>query len=184
MELGGNAPFIVFEDANIDKAVEGAVICKFRASGQTCVCANRIYVHEEVLETFTARFIEKLKQFRLGRGLYAVTTHRPSVDASAVKKPPYGGRHTKGRAVEIWCKGSDSSGFFFEPTIITGAHKDMLLVNNETFGPLTGIFSFNSEEDVLQQANDSDMGLTGFFSARMSTVFSKWQKNCNAAWWE
>ncbi|CAI7677387.1 unnamed protein product [Penicillium discolor] len=166
MELGGNAPFIVFDDADIEKAVEGALICKFRSSGQTCVCANRLYVHQDVLEDFTQRLIGRVQSFKLGRGIDEGITHGPLVNAAAVEKVKHhvadaiekGGQLRYGGAVP-----ADTSGYFYQPTIITNANKDMLLATDETFGPLAAIFAFSSEEEVIEMANDTEFGLAGYF---------------------
>lgn len=166
MELGGNAPFIVFDDADIEKAVEGALICKFRSSGQTCVCANRLYVHQDVLEDFTKRLIARVQSFKLGRGIDEGITHGPLVNAAAVEKVKNhvadaikkGGQLRYGGAVP-----ADTSGYFYQPTIITNANKDMLLATDETFGPLAAIFAFSSEEEVIEMANDTEFGLAGYF---------------------
>lgn len=166
MELGGNAPFIVFDDADLDKAIEGALISKFRASGQTCVCANRLYVHELVLEEFTERLIRKVQEFKLGRGLDNDTTHGPLVNAAAVEKVAGHVQDAlqKGGKVRLGGKAPPGlSGYFYEPTIITGAHKGMLVAQDETFGPVAAIFPFASEEDVVQQANGTEVGLAGYF---------------------
>ena len=175
MELGGNAPFIVFDDADLDKAVDAAVICKFRGSGQTCVCANRIYVHKKVSEDFTQRLIAKVQAFRLGRGIDEGITHGPLVNRAAVEKVAAHVQDAlqKGAQLRIGGKAlSDSSGYFFEPTIITGASKDMLLAADETFGPLAAIFNFSSEEEVVELANDTEFGLAGyFFSQDIGRVF-------------
>lgn len=166
MELGGNAPFIVFDDANLDKAVEGALICKFRSSGQTCVCANRLFVHQNVQKEFTQKLIQRVQTFKLGRGIDEGVTHGPLVNAAAVDK-------VRSHVQDALQKGGclefggdvppDSSGYFFQPTIITNANKDMLLANDETFGPLAAIFSFSCEEEVIGMANDTDFGLAGYF---------------------
>lgn len=166
MELGGNAPFIVFDDADIVKAVEGALICKFRSSGQTCVCANRLYVHKDVLEDFTQRLICRVQSFKLGRGIDEGITHGPLVNAAAVEKVKShvedaiekGGQLRYGGAVP-----ADTSGYFYQPTIITNANKDMLLATDETFGPLAAIFAFSSEDKVIEMANDTEFGLAGYF---------------------
>ena len=166
MELGGNAPFIVFDDADIEKAVEGALICKFRSSGQTCVCANRLYVHQDVLEDFTKRLIARVQSFKLGRGIDEGITHGPLVNAAAVEKVKNhvadaikkGGQLRYGGAVP-----ADTSGYFYQPTIITNANKDMLLATDETFGPLAAIFAFSSEDEVIEMANDTEFGLAGYF---------------------
>ncbi|OJJ03410.1 hypothetical protein ASPVEDRAFT_84857 [Aspergillus versicolor CBS 583.65] len=174
MELGGNAPFIVFEDADLDKAVDGALASKFRASGQTCVCANRLYVHQAVLEDFTQRLIAKVRRFKLGRGTDQGTTHGPLVNVAAVEKVKTHVQDAieRGGKLRYGGKVLDREGFFFEPTVITDATKDMLLAQDETFGPVAAIFPFNSENQVVELANDSSFGLAGyFFSQDVSRVF-------------
>ena len=175
MELGGNAPFLVFDDADLDKAVDAAVICKFRGSGQTCVCANRIYVHEKVSEDFTQRLIAKVQTVRLGRGIDQNTTHGPLVNCSAVEKVTEHVQDAlqKGGSLRFGGKApSGTSGYFFEPTIITGAKKEMLVATDETFGPLAAIFNFSTEEDVVELANDTEFGLAGyFFSQDVGRIF-------------
>ncbi|KAK4869540.1 hypothetical protein LT330_005922 [Penicillium expansum] len=175
MELGGNAPFIVFNDADIEKAIEGALICKFRSSGQTCVCANRLYVHQDILEDFTQRLISRVQTFKLGRGIDEGVTHGPLVNAAAVEKVKShvqdaiqkGGQLRYGGEVPA----DTPSGYFYQPTIITHANKDMLLATDETFGPLAAIFEFSSEEEVIGLANDTEFGLAGyFFSENISRV--------------
>jgi len=176
MELGGNAPFIVFEDADIDKAVAGALICKFRSSGQTCICANRLLVHRDVVETFTERLIESLKSFKLGRGIDEGITHGPLVNAAAVEKVKThvddalqkGGQLRYGGGVP-----SDLiNGYFFSPTIITQASKNMLVASEETFGPLAAVFSFSSEEEAIELANDCEVGLASYlFSENVNRIF-------------
>ncbi|KAJ5753595.1 Aldehyde dehydrogenase N-terminal [Penicillium nucicola] len=167
MELGGNAPFIVFEDADLDKAVEGALICKFRSSGQTCVCANRLYVHEDVLEEFSQRLIRRVQSFKLGRGIDEGVTHGPLVNSAAVEKVRSHVQDAIEKGGQLRCGGNVpagvSSGYFYEPTIITHANNKMLLASDETFGPLAAIFSFSTEEDVLAAANDTEFGLAGYF---------------------
>lgn len=166
MELGGNAPFIVFNDADLDKAVEGALICKFRSSGQTCVCANRLYVHEQVLEEFTERLVKKVQAFKLGPGLDNGTTHGPLVNSAAVEKVASHVQDAlqKGGKLKLGGKAPPGlAGYFYEPTIITNAHKDMLVAQDETFGPVAAIFPFVSEDDVVMQANDTEVGLAGYF---------------------
>lgn len=176
MELGGNAPFIVFEDADLDKAVEGALICKFRASGQTCVCANRLFVHKDVLEEFTQRMIKRVQTFKLGRGIDPGVSHGPLVNAAAVEK-------VKSHVQDAIEKGGQlrhggealgenlAAGYFYQPTIITGANTDMLLATDETFGPLAAIFSFSDEEEVIALANDTEFGLAGYlFSENINRV--------------
>ncbi|KAH7347013.1 aldehyde dehydrogenase domain-containing protein [Pyrenochaeta sp. MPI-SDFR-AT-0127] len=165
MELGGNAPFIVFEDANLDRAVEGALLAKFRCAGQTCVCANRIYVQESVSEAFATTLGERVKQFTLGKGIEKGTTMGPLVNAAAVQKVSrqVNDAIAKGATLLAGGRAPNKNGFFYEPTILTGATNDMEVARDETFGPLAAIFSFRSEEDVLRLANATEFGLAGYF---------------------
>uniref|UniRef100_A0A0B7KCZ5 succinate-semialdehyde dehydrogenase [NAD(P)(+)] n=1 Tax=Bionectria ochroleuca TaxID=29856 RepID=A0A0B7KCZ5_BIOOC len=149
MELGGNAPFIVFEDADLDKAVDGAMICKFRGSGQTCVCANRLLVHEKVKDAFVEKLVARVNALKLGRGIDEGTTQGPLINAGAVTKPP-----------------ADSKGFFYEPTVISGATSQMQVATDETFGPLAAIFSFASESEAVELANATEFGLAGYFFSK------------------
>ncbi|KAF2021161.1 aldehyde dehydrogenase [Aaosphaeria arxii CBS 175.79] len=166
MELGGNAPFVVFEDADLDIAVDAALVCKFRSSGQTCVCANRLLVHESVVDAFSERLVAKVKKMQLGKGINANTTHGPLVNAAAVDKVE---RHVqdalkKGGQLRIGGRRPEGlTGYFYEPTVITGATKDMEVAKDETFGPLAPIFEFSTEQEALDLANDTEFGLAGYF---------------------
>ncbi|KAG2000973.1 hypothetical protein GB937_010633 [Aspergillus fischeri] len=166
MELGGNAPFIVLEDANLDQAVAGVMVCKFRSSGQTCVCANRILVHENVQEAFIAKLIQKVRTLKLGRGIDIDTTQGPLVNAAAVKKVAEHVQDaiSKGAILHTGGKSpSNLSGFFYEPTVISGVTPDMTVAYEETFGPLAAIFSFKSEQEAVDLANATEFGLAGYF---------------------
>ncbi|KAK6227419.1 hypothetical protein QIS74_00974 [Colletotrichum tabaci] len=169
MELGGNAPFIVFDDADIDQAVEGALICKFRCSGQTCVCANRLLVHEKVQDEFIEKLVKRVKQYKLGRGIDEGTTQGPLVNAAAVKKVDAHVQdalkkgavlHTGGKAPE------GLEGYFYEPTVISGATTEMEVAHDETFGPLAAIFSFKTEAEAVELANATEYGLAGYFFSK------------------
>ncbi|KAI8664088.1 Aldedh domain-containing protein [Fusarium keratoplasticum] len=168
MELGGNAPLIVFEDANLDCAVQGALIAKFRCAGQTCVCANRIYVQSSVVETFTAKLVERVGKLSLGKGIEQGTTLGPLVNAAAVNKIAHQVKDavSKGAVLRAGGKPPGTDGFFFEPTVITGATKEMEVATDETFGPLAAIFSFETEEEVIALANDTEFGLAGYFFSK------------------
>lgn len=174
MELGGNAPFIVFKDANLDLAVAGAMVCKFRSSGQTCVCANRLLVHSSVVEEFTTKLVAKVEALKLGSGLEADVTQGPLVNAAAVKKVAAHVQDAigKGGVLRTGGKAPDHlTGFFYEPTVITNATKEMDVATDETFGPLAAIFSFDTEQEALDLANDTELGLAGyFFSKDIGTV--------------
>ncbi|KAJ5110116.1 hypothetical protein N7532_002761 [Penicillium argentinense] len=168
LELGGNAPFIVFDDADVDLAVEGAMMSKFRCSGQTCVCANRLYVQRGILNEFTRRLVQKVSELRLGPGIEDSCTQGPLINASAVDKVK---SHiedavSKGAFVEIGGSALDFPGFFMQPTVLSGATTDMVVARDETFGPLAPIFSFDTEDEILKLANDTEVGLAGYLFSR------------------
>jgi len=174
LELGGNAPFIVFDDADLDAAVEGAMISKYRNAGQTCVCANRIYVQDSVYDAFAAKLADAVAKLKVGDGTEAGVTTGPLIDARAVEKVQ---RHLKdatdkGATVIAGGKPHELGGFFFEPTILTGVDSSMAVAREETFGPLAPLFRFSDEADVVRQANDTEFGLAAYFYARdLSRVF-------------
>ncbi|KDE41191.1 MAG: NADP-dependent succinate-semialdehyde dehydrogenase [Nitrincola lacisaponensis] len=168
LELGGNAPFIVFDDADLDAAVEGAIISKYRNAGQTCVCANRIYVQKGVYDAFAEKFAAAVKKLNVGNGLEDGVTTGPLIDSNAVKKVK---THledalSKGATLTVGGKPHSLGGNFFEPTIVTGATADMLIAREETFGPLAPLFAFEDEDDVIRLANDTEFGLAAYFYAR------------------
>jgi len=165
LELGGNAPFIVFEDADLKAAVQGAILSKFRNNGQTCVCANRIYVQESVVQEFTQLLKEKVENFQVGNGTQEGIDLGPLIDEKAVKKVEEQIQDAlkKGGKIETGGKRHKLAGCFFEPTIISHAKRDMLVAKEETFGPIAPIFSFQTENEVLEQANDTEYGLASYF---------------------
>ncbi|CAH0027315.1 unnamed protein product [Clonostachys rhizophaga] len=169
LELGGNAPFIVFDDADLDLAVEGAMFCKFRCSGQTCVCANRIYVQRNVAKEFTTKLIEKVSALKMGPGLDDSSTQGPLVNKAAVKKVQEHVDDAVSKGAKVELGGSarqDSNGYFFQPTILSGVTKDMAVARDETFGPLAPIFEFDTEDDAVTLSNDTEFGLAGYFFSR------------------
>jgi succinate-semialdehyde dehydrogenase / glutarate-semialdehyde dehydrogenase len=168
LELGGNAPFIVFDDADLDAAVEGAMISKYRNTGQTCVCANRIYVQKGVLEAFTAKLVAKVSGLKVGPGTEAGVTQGPLIDAKAVAKIEEHIADAKAKGGQVLTGGKRHAlgGLFFEPTVVSGATSDMLFAKEETFGPLAPVFAFDTEEEVLALANDSEFGLAAYFYSR------------------
>jgi succinate-semialdehyde dehydrogenase/glutarate-semialdehyde dehydrogenase len=168
MELGGNAPFIVFDDADIDAAVEGAMISKYRNNGQTCVCANRIYVQAGVYDTFAEKVAAKAAAMRVGDGFEAGVIAGPLITPAAVDKVEehIADAVAKGAKVALGGKRHPLGGLFFEPTVLTGVTRDMLVANEETFGPVAPLFRFETEEDVIAQANDTIFGLASYFYAR------------------
>lgn len=168
LELGGNAPFIVFDDADIDAAVEGAMIAKYRNNGQTCVCANRIYVQAGVYDAFASKLIEKTKSLSVGDGFAAGITTGPMINDAAVEKVE---KHIsdaleKGASIALGGKRSDLGGTFFEPTVLTGVTRNMVVSKEETFGPIAPLFKFEDEADVTDMANDSEFGLAAYFYSR------------------
>jgi len=168
MELGGNAPFIVFDDADLDAAVEGAMMSKYRNNGQTCVCANRIYVQSGVYDAFAKKLGAAVAAMTVGDGMEDGTSVGPLINADAVSKieEHIADATSKGAKVVTGGKSHDLGGTFFEPTIITGVTQDMAVATEETFGPLAPLFKFETEEEVVAMANDTIFGLAAYFYAR------------------
>ena len=174
MELGGNAPFIVFDDADLDKAVEGALISKYRNNGQTCVCANRIYVQSGVYDAFAKKLADAVNKMKVGDGFESGVSSGPLINSDAVDKVEehISDALKKGAKILTGGKRHELGGLFFEPTVITGVTSDMMVTNDETFGPVAPLFKFDTEEDVIQQANDTIFGLASYFYARdLSRVY-------------
>lgn len=168
-ELGGNAPFIVFDDADLDTAVAGAIASKFRSSGQTCVCANRIYVQKGIYDKFAKAFTEKVKGFNVGPGFQDGVTHGPLIHDRAVSKVQSHVDDAVSRGAKVLAGGNALTKLgpnFFEPTVIRDMTKDMKIASEETFGPIAGLFSFESESEVVSLANDADVGLAGYFFSK------------------
>ncbi|KAI1810278.1 Aldehyde/histidinol dehydrogenase [Poronia punctata] len=169
MELGGNAPFIVFDDADVDAAVAGAVASKFRSSGQTCVCANRIYVQKGIYDEFAQKFAEKVKGFKVGHPFDEGITHGPLIHDRAVSKVDGHVRDAEKKGGKVVVGGQklpDLGSNYYQPTVITGMTKDMAIACEETFGPVAGLFPFESEEEVVELANAAEVGLAGYFFSR------------------
>jgi succinate-semialdehyde dehydrogenase/glutarate-semialdehyde dehydrogenase len=168
LELGGNAPFIVFDDADLDAAAAGAIVSKYRNNGQTCVCANRIYVQDSVYDAFAAKLAEKVKALKVGKGTDAGVVLGPLIDDNAVAKVEehVADALAKGAKIALGGKRHALGGRFFEPTILTGVTRDMKVATEETFGPVAPLFRFKDEADVIAQANDTEFGLASYFYAR------------------
>lgn len=168
MELGGNAPFIVFDDADLDEAVTGAIACKFRNNGQTCVCANRIYVQAGVYDAFANKLKAAVEALKIGDGLVDGTALGPLIEPAAIDKVREHLADALEKGGQILTGGAphDLGGLFFEPTIVTNATKDMLVSTDETFGPFAPLFKFEDEDDVIAQANDTIFGLASYFYAK------------------
>ncbi|KAF2752002.1 succinic semialdehyde dehydrogenase [Sporormia fimetaria CBS 119925] len=168
-ELGGNAPFIVFDDADLDLAVTGAIASKFRSSGQTCVCANRIYIQSGIYDAFCERFTDKVKSFKVGNGYEEGVTHGPLIHDRAVSKVQshVDDAVSHGGKVLIGGNGIEKLGpNFFQPTVIRDMTSEMALASEETFGPVAGLFRFKTEAEVVELANRADVGLAGYFFSR------------------
>ena len=168
LELGGNAPFIVFDDADLDAAVEGAVASKYRNSGQTCVCTNRLYVQASIYEEFLERFTNAVKKMKVGDGMEEGVLQGPLINEAALKKAE---EHIfdaveKGATIIEGGKRHALGGSFFEPTIVRDATRVMKVAKEETFGPVAPVFKFTDEADVIEQANDTEFGLASYFYAR------------------
>jgi succinate-semialdehyde dehydrogenase/glutarate-semialdehyde dehydrogenase len=168
MELGGNAPFIVFDDADIDAAVQGAVISKYRNAGQTCVCANRVYVQEGVYDEFVEKFTAAVKELKVGRGEEAGVNIGPMISVDAIDKVEELLADAKDKGAEV-VEGGDRhelGGLFYQPTVVSGATADMAFATEEIFGPVAPVFKFSSEEEVIRLANATEFGLASYFYAR------------------
>ena len=168
MELGGNAPFIVFDDADLDAAVEGAIISKYRNNGQTCVCANRLYVQDGVYDAFAEKLAAAVGKMAVGDGLGDPVQLGPLINADAVAKVEehIADAVAKGGSVLTGGKRHELGGTFFEPTIVTNATQDMAFSKEETFGPLAPLFRFKTDEEVVEMANDTIFGLAAYFYGR------------------
>ena len=174
MELGGNAPFIVFDDADLDAAVEGAIMCKFRNNGQTCVCANRIYVQSGVYDAFAAKLKERVSQMKVGDGLEAGTDLGPLITPAAGEKVQEHIKDAlaKGAQILLGSEEKNMDGNFLAPTIVTGVTQEMKVATEETFGPLAPLFKFDDVDDVIEMANDTIFGLASYFYAKdLSRVY-------------
>jgi succinate-semialdehyde dehydrogenase/glutarate-semialdehyde dehydrogenase len=167
LELGGNAPFIVFEDADIDSAVEGAFASKYRNAGQTCVCSNRIYVQEAVYEEFVQKFAAKVQSTaKVGNGFADGVNQGPLIEPAALDKVE---RHVKdaiAKGGRVLVGGNRLEGQFFEPTVIADATADMVCAKEETFGPFAPIFKFKTEQEAIDAANNTEFGLASYFYSR------------------
>ena len=165
LELGGNAPFIVFNDADIDKAIEGCMISKFRNAGQTCVCANRIYVQSEVYDEFAEKLAAAMAGLSIGNGADETTKIGPLINANGLAKVEdhLTDATSKGAKVISGGKRSDAGDLFFEPTVLTGVTNDMKVTREETFGPLAPLFKFETDDEVIERANDTEFGLACYF---------------------
>ena len=166
MELGGNAPFIVFDDADLDAAVQGAMASKYRNAGQTCVCANRILVQDKVYDKFTEKFAEAVKKLKVGNGAEQGVTTGPLINPAAVKKVREHIDDAVKKGAKLVAGGKELGGNFFEPTILRDVTTEMAVAREETFGPVAPLFRFKTEEEAIRMANDTEFGLACYFYAR------------------
>ncbi|WP_305857853.1 NAD-dependent succinate-semialdehyde dehydrogenase [Balneatrix alpica] len=168
LELGGNAPFIVFDDADIDAAVAGAMLSKFRNTGQTCVCANRFYVQSGVYEEFCRKLAAKTAELKVGAGDQEGSEQGPLIDSKALAKVDEHVQDALNKGGRLLCGGAPHAlgGSFYQPTVIADANQQMLVAREETFGPLAPVFKFSDEEEVIRLANDSEYGLAAYFYSR------------------
>jgi len=168
MELGGNAPFLVFDDADVDAAVEGAMLSKFRNGGQTCVCTNRFYVQAGVYEEFVGKLAERVSELKIGYGMEAGSQVGPLIDDKAVEKVEEHLEDATAGGARVLAGGmrSELGGSYFKPTVLADVKADMLIAREETFGPLAGVIRFTDEADAIGMANDSEFGLASYFYTR------------------
>ena len=166
LELGGNAPFIVFDDADIDSAVEGAMASKYRNAGQTCVCANRIYVQDAVYDEFVAKFAAKVKALKVGNGFEAGVVQGPLIEPAAVQKVERHVADALAKGGKLLAGGKVLEGQFFEPTVLADATADMLCAKEETFGPFAPVFRFKQDQEAIDAANNTEFGLASYFYSR------------------
>lgn len=168
LELGGNAPFIVFEDADLDAAVEGAIASKFRNSGQTCVCANRMFVHEAVYDEFARRLVAAVSTLRVGEGLSDAVDQGPLIDANALAKVEEHVADAQAKGAKVLAGGARHAlgGTFFQPTVLAEVDARMLIAQEETFGPVAPLLRFSSEDEAIAMANATEAGLAGYFYTR------------------
>ena len=168
LELGGNAPFIVFDDADLDAAVEGALASKYRNAGQTCVCANRFYVQDGVYDAFAAKLAEKVSRFKVGAGTEPGVMIGPLIEPAAVEKVKEHVADALGKGAKVLLGGKPHAlgGLFFEPTVLTGVTASMKVAREETFGPVAPLFRFKDEAEAIAMANDTEFGLAAYFFSR------------------
>ena len=168
LELGGNAPFIVFDDADVDAAVDGAIAAKYRNTGQTCVCANRLLIQSGVYETFAARFAEKVGGLKVGNGAEAGVTQGPLINAAGLGKVEAHVADAIGKGARLLCGGArhERGGNFFQPTVLADVTTAMQVAREETFGPVAPLFRFDTEAEAIAMANDTEFGLAAYFFTR------------------
>lgn len=174
LELGGNAPLIVFDDADLDKAVQGAIFAKFRNAGQTCVCANRIYVHDNIYQAFAEKFVQEVQKFKVGNGLEDGVQIGPLINEKAVLKAQQLIDDAVSKGAKVACGGKQHAlgKTFYEPSVLTNVDRTMEIVQEEIFGPVAPLIRFTDEVDVVAQANDTIFGLAAYvYSENISRLW-------------
>ncbi|KAI8876772.1 aldehyde dehydrogenase [Backusella circina FSU 941] len=166
MELGGNAPFIIFDDANIDSAIENVLRTKYLVSGQTCISANRIFVHSKVYKEFSEKLAQGVSKYKMGHGFHPDTTHGPLINYKGVEKTQAHFNDAVSKGAQVLTGGTYFGGNFFEPTVLGHASNDMMIHNEETFGPVAALYEFEDEHDVVAKANKTNYGLASYFFSR------------------
>jgi succinate-semialdehyde dehydrogenase/glutarate-semialdehyde dehydrogenase len=166
LELGGNAPFIVFDDADLDSAVEGAMISKYRNAGQTCVCANRLYAQDGIYDAFVAKLAEKARGIKVGNGFEAGINQGPMIDAQAIAKVEAHVADAVAKGAKVVTGGARIGERFFTPTVLAEVTPDMLCAREETFGPVAPVFRFKTEAEAIAMANNTEFGLASYFYSR------------------
>lgn len=184
LELGGNAPFIVFDDADIDKAVEGALIAKFRNAGQTCVCVNRFYIHRAVYDQFCDKFVARVAALKVGDGSESDVQIGPLINADAGRKVQslLDDALSRGATLLTGGKAHPLGGNFFTPTVIGDVQPGSLLLQEEIFGPVAALVKFDDEQQVIEQANNTIYGLASYFTATMPPVSGASPSSWNTGW--
>jgi succinate-semialdehyde dehydrogenase/glutarate-semialdehyde dehydrogenase len=172
LELGGNAPFIVFDDADLDSAVEGAMVSKYRNAGQTCVCANRLYVQEGVYDAFVAKLAEKSRGIKVGNGFESGITQGPLIDDQAIAKVEAHVADALAKGATVVAGGQRVGDRFYTPTVLANVTADMKCAREETFGPVAPVFRFTTEAQAIELANSTEFGLAAYFYSRdMGRIF-------------
>jgi succinate-semialdehyde dehydrogenase/glutarate-semialdehyde dehydrogenase len=182
LELGGNAPFIVFDDADIDAAVQGALLSKYRHNGQTCVCVNRLLVQDGAYDTFTEKFTKAVKALKIGNVLDKDVQVGPLINEKGLQKVKDHIQDAVEKGAEITTGGKSLEGLFFQPTVLTGARADMKIAKEEVFGPVAPIFRFGTEEEAVRMANDTAYGLAAYFYSRDVARCWRVSRRWNTAW--
>jgi succinate-semialdehyde dehydrogenase / glutarate-semialdehyde dehydrogenase len=183
LELGGNAPFVIFDDADIDAAVVGVLASKFRNGGQTCVCANRILVQDGIYNAIAEKLADATARLKVGDGLLETTAIGPMISKAAIARIEKHVADATSKGAKVIAGGSVKSGLFYEPTVLTNVTMDMLIASEETFGPVAPLFRFSSEDEAIAMSNDTPYGLAAYIYTRDVSRCFEWPRHWNLAWW-